>query len=231
MKRTTTTVALLMLAAAAVAGCDNGGASSPQGGPDSPWLAVLAEEALSAHDRWDGVSERPVVNVATAAGLERHAGDLSLVHGAVDRETRPQYVLMHDHVGRPPPPIPIEEPATPLPREERFIRGPLILTLDAVEVDTETRKVAVFTVFMTTVPYIGYDGRAKRYMVHRYPSGDRMMQYRVEGRWDGWRWVAEVMLHMEALPEYSNPAVGFGRLPGLHQPDLAPENLPQDLVR
>lgn len=230
MRRRRMPTVLVLLAA--VVGCEG---ATPPPLQESPWMTVLAEEVLSSHDMRERVSERPIVNIATAAGLEHHAETLSLVHGAVDRETRPRYVLSPPRydVGSLPQQVPTEEPATPLPHEERFILGPLTLALDAVEVDTETRKVAVLTVFKTTVPYVGYDGRTKRYMVYRYPKRDHaMLQYRVEGRWDGRRWVANVITYMEALPEYSPWGCCFGRHPDLYRPaDMAPEELPEGFVR
>ena len=189
-----------------------------------PWLTVLAEEALAAHQRRDGVSERPIVNVATATGLERYTGDLSLVHGSLDRETRPRYVLRdmalswgsYRNVKRIPP-VPVEDPATPLPFEEELIRGPWTIALDRVEVDTEDRKVAALTVWVTTVPYVDYSGR-----ISRAPSWRLTEQYRVEGVRDGRRWVANVTEHGSPLDGYVQVVGGrvVSTLPEQHIPDF-----------
>ena len=210
--------ALLLLA---VAACESA-VTSEERGP-LPWPAALAEAALESRQNNDGVLQRTVVNVATATGLEHYASALSQVAGAVDRDARPLYVLRKGYLwlyaGIPVPEVPVEEPP-PIPDDESWypsislIIGPYTLALDAVEVDTETRKVAVYSVWASTVPYVR-DGKIWR-------AGDGtshpVIQYRVEGLWDGRRWTAEVLDSWGwVLPEYRH---GIKRLPGLHRPDF-----------
>ena len=225
---------------AAVAACRNGDIANVEDRA-LPWLAVLAEEALDTRQRWDGVLERPVVNVATATGLEHHRGELLLVHGAVDRDARPRYVLRegelskewvrrHLAAGWTLPEVPLEEPP-PIPYrgqgeahfEAKMLYGPMTLALDAVEVNTEHRKVAVFSVFASTVPHVQYHGKVWRTALY-HPA----MQYRVEGVWDGLRWIAGIKDDWPLLPEYSSPTPPWGRLPELHIPDFV---YPKEPVR
>ena len=94
-----------------------------------------------------------------------------------------------------------------------MIVGPYTLALDGVEVDEENRKVAVFSVWASTVPYV-LDGKT-----HRVDFLHPVFQYRVEGRWDGARWISVVQDRVVSLPEYR--VRGFWRLPELHRPDFA----------
>ena len=176
---------LLLAALTAVAACDRGDEIPSMEGESLPWLAVLADEALSDFEgRWAGVAERPRVEVAVMPGLpDEHAVALGMVPGAADREDRPRYVLKKKYEGRDdlPPMPPEDEPPAPLPFLEpdpgpnatpgaarRWVervgkspvrlvaalvyRGPWTLTLDSIEVDTESRKVAVFGVWNHSPP-------------------------------------------------------------------------------
>lgn len=223
---------LFSAALVAVAACDNGDDIASMEGEPLPWLAVLADEALAKWQQLEQVPDRPVVNVATATGLEHHMGALSMVHGAVDRDTRPRYVLRQREkwwishymaeTGRTSlPVVPVDDPP-PIEGarlETLMIRGPATLALDRVEVDTETRKVAVLTVWGTTVPYIRCLGsrpenRCKIRRLYTTPPNTSVMQYRVEGVRDGPQWVAEVKEFGHPLPEF-RPSP-----PGLHIPDF-----------
>ena len=225
-----------VLVLAVSAACRDASVASMEG-ESSRWLTVLAEEALASHQRLNGVWERPVVNVATSKDLEHYTDDLSLVHGVVDRDTRPQYVLREDilsewwvrehlaETGRTMPPTPVEEPPPiaygvwslgGIPFEAEIFHGPWTLSLDRVEVDTETRKVAVFSVWTRTVPFVNVFGKIQR---TPFIPG---IQYRIEGTWDG-RWVAGVMQSGHPLPEYAFPTP-----PELHIPDFV---FPKEAVR
>ena len=76
-------------------------------------------------------------------------------------------------------------------------RGPWTLTLDAIEVDTESRKVAVFGVWNHSPPYIE---KGAVTTIPQYNFKNRLYDteipgfahYRVEGTWDGRKWVADV---------------------------------------
>lgn len=203
----------------AAAACENGGGGAAVD-ESSPWLTVLADVVLDARQRLDDVPERPIVNVATATGLEHHMGALSLLPGVIDRDTRPRYVarvrdgvpLLSEVPVEEPPPIPLDGGWLPPPGAMGLI-GPYTIALDGVEVDTETRKVAVLTVFSSTVPYVGYKGKIRRIVDTPRPA----VQYRVEGHWDGRRWVAEIKRSYAILKGYYNPAT-LERLPGLHTP-------------
>ena len=110
---------LLLAALAAVAACDRGDEIPSMEGESLPWLAVLADEALSDFEgRWTGVAERPRVEVAIMPGLpDEHVVALGMVPGAADREDRPRYVLKKQYEGRDdlPPMPPEDEPPAPLP--------------------------------------------------------------------------------------------------------------------
>ena len=218
-------------------GCQDADVASLNDG-DLPWLAVLAEEALAKWQQLEDVPDRPVVNVTTSTGLEHHVGALSMVHGAADRDTRPRYVLrkreqwwidLHmAETGRTSlPVVPVDDPP-PIEGaklETLMIRGPVTLALDRVEVDTETHKVAVLTVWGTTVPYIRCLGsrpenRCGIRRLFRMPPNTSVMQYRVEGVRDGRRWAAEVKEFGHPLPEF-RPSP-----PGLHVPDFV---FPKDI--
>lgn len=79
-------------------------------------------------------------------------------------------------------------------------RGPWTLTLDGIEVDTESRKVAVFGVWNHSPPYIHpkvgvgvITKPAFNWKNRYYPTESRgFMHYRVEATWDGRKWVADV---------------------------------------
>ena len=198
MKTWTNRIVASMLAAVfALGGCEKGGIASVERTPPS-WPAVLAEAALGKREEYDGVVERPVVNVATATGLEHYERALSLVSGAADRDARPRYVLRTEKLKRyrnitRVPEVPVEGDPPPIPEDSggwfshRLISGPYTLALDAVEVDTETRKVAVYSVWATVPPYV-LDGEVRRFDAMR-----PVLQYRVEGHWDGARWTAGVL--------------------------------------
>ena len=186
------------------------------GGPDVateaeplPWIAVLADGALTANEEVFGVVERPVVEVETAPGLERFAADLALVPGAADRETRAMYVrrtepilkLFRDRMARagyegdlPPPPT-NDEPLPWAAWKDEQLRlgeplvsgihsGPWTILLLEVETDTKTRKAARFVVGMGVPPYTTSKGRVRN---RGHPAA---FQHEVEALWDGSRWVA-----------------------------------------
>lgn len=213
---------LIFAVLAAATGCRHGDVVAD--GEVIPWLTAVAEAALDSRQTHDDASALPSVNVAAATGLEHHLGALSLVRGAVDRDQRPQYVSALWSDGTPRVPlseIPVEEPPPVLYGEpgwdarvrmaEYDIVGPYTLALDAVEIDTETRKVAVFTVFAKKLPWGHPDGHVLR------DAG--AVQYRVEGLWDGWRWVTRIVdTGHGTLWEYRHPGT-HARLDGLHTPD------------
>ena len=221
---------LLPAVLAAVAACDRGEDIVSMEGESLPWLAVLADEALSDFEgRGAGFAERPRVEVAVMPGLPKeHAVALGMVPGAADREDRPRYVLKRNYEGRDdlPPMPPEDEPPAPLPFLEpgpgpnaapgegrRWMervgkrpvplvaplvyRGPWTLTLDGVEVDTESRKVAVFGVWNHSPPYIE---KGTVTTIPQYNFKNCLYEteipgfahYRVEGTWDGRKWVADV---------------------------------------
>ena len=219
---------LLLAALAAVAACDPGDETASMEGESLPWLAALADEALSDFEGRTRVAERPRVEVVVMPGLPKeHAVALGMVPGAADREDRPRYVLKKNYEGRDdlPPMPPEDEPPAPLPFLEpgpgpnaapgegrrwqervgrspvRLVaplvyRGPWTLTLDAIEVDTESRKVAVFGVSNHSPPYIEQDVVTTipqyNFKNQLYDRESGFAHYRVEGTWDGRKWVADV---------------------------------------
>ena len=234
---------LLLLAAAA---CESGVTGVGRGGP-LPWPAALAEAALNSRQNYDRVSERPIVNVATATGLEHYTDALSRVPGAIDRDERPRYVLRNelfkfDGTDLAALEVPVEEPP-PAPVDPRgvlhdsepaqyLLIGPYTLALDAVEVDMETRKVAMFSVWASTVPYYA-EYKHGELKILRWKPGRPVIQYRIEGHWDGRWWVTEVVTrNVWVLPEYR--IGGIRRLPELHVPDFMtpeePGNIPDFFI-
>ena len=82
-------IPIMLTAALSLAGCGDSAITEAE---PLPWITVLADKALAANEEVMGVVGRPMVNVETEPGLERFAGDLALVPGAVDRASRPMYV-------------------------------------------------------------------------------------------------------------------------------------------